>query len=145
MTASKDASIWSNLGLLYLHHNDVQLANEAFDRAQTLDPDYAIAWIGQALVAVANGRSTEATGMFEHAVTLTANMARHLYFSLLPDLTQFCSLKQSFNIHRGCSKESDLKETKTVILPKHFFQPSSFWIGTAGVEQTMQLPFTSLV
>jgi len=45
-------------------------------RAQTLDPDHAAAWIGQALVAAANGHDPEADAMFEHAVGLTANTVR---------------------------------------------------------------------
>lgn len=60
--------------MLYLHHSDVDLANEALYRAQTLDPDYAVAWIGQALVATRNGHVKEAVAMFEHAVTLTASV-----------------------------------------------------------------------
>ena len=65
---------WTNLGLLYLYHDDLQLANEALYRAQTLDPDYTVAWAGQGLVATANGHDTEARAMFEHAVGLTADV-----------------------------------------------------------------------
>ncbi|KAH9947609.1 TPR-like protein [Amylocystis lapponica] len=69
--ASKNVVTWTNLGLFYLHHGDVELANEAFYKAQTLDPDYALAWVGQGLVATANGHETEATALFEHAVGLS--------------------------------------------------------------------------
>jgi superkiller protein 3 len=69
---------WTNLGLLYLHHNDVELANEVLYRAQTLDSDYAVTWVGQALVATANGHDAEAKAMFAHAVGLTANVVRTL-------------------------------------------------------------------
>ena len=65
--------------MLYLHHNDVDLANEALYRAQTLDPDYAVAWIGQALVATRNGHVKEAVAMFEHAVTLTASVVSKIH------------------------------------------------------------------
>lgn len=65
---------WANLGLLYFHHDDIELANEVLYRAQTLDPDYAVAWIGQALVATANGHHLESKAMLEHAVGLTANV-----------------------------------------------------------------------
>ncbi|KAG6908388.1 hypothetical protein DXG01_004817 [Tephrocybe rancida] len=67
---SKNVTVWTNLGLLYLHYDDTELANEALYRAQTLDPDYAVAWIGQALVATRNGHGTEAAAMFEHAIGL---------------------------------------------------------------------------
>lgn len=71
----KNVVTWTNLGLLYLHHNDLELANQALFRAQTLDPDYALAWIGQALVATANEHDIDAKTLLEHAVSLTASVA----------------------------------------------------------------------
>ncbi|RDB24954.1 Superkiller protein 3 [Hypsizygus marmoreus] len=80
---SKNHIAWTNLGLLYLYHNDFELANESLYRAQTLDPDYAIAWIGQALVATENGHDVEAMAMLEHVVGLTSNVPEgDLEFSL---------------------------------------------------------------
>ncbi|KAJ6593707.1 TPR-like protein [Mycena capillaripes] len=67
---SKNAVTWTNLGLLYLHQKDLELANQALFRAQTLDPEYTLAWAGQALVATANGHHSDSTTLFEHAVTL---------------------------------------------------------------------------
>jgi superkiller protein 3 len=85
---------WTNIGLLYLQHGDLDLANQAFYRAQTLDPDYQVAWVGQALVATAHGDNTEAEAMFEHAVDLPAMVVSdlmHLMCSRYPDLTiYFC-------------------------------------------------------
>ncbi|KZT68315.1 TPR-like protein [Daedalea quercina L-15889] len=69
---SKNSATWTSLGLFYLHHDDVELANEAFYKAQTLDPDYALAWVGQGLVATLNGHSQEARALFEHATSLAA-------------------------------------------------------------------------
>ncbi|KAG8910291.1 Superkiller protein 3, partial [Tulasnella sp. 408] len=63
---------WTNLGLLYLHHEDLELANHAFYRAQTLDPDYSLAWIGQAIVATKNDHVLEARALLEHSITLSA-------------------------------------------------------------------------
>lgn len=74
----KNVITWTNLGLLYLYHNDLQLANEALYKAQTLDPDYAVAWAGQGLVAIGNGHDSDAKAMFEHAVGLTADVVSHL-------------------------------------------------------------------
>jgi superkiller protein 3 len=71
---------WTNLGLLYLYHNDLQLANEALYKAQTLDPDCTVAWVGQGLVATANGHDTDARSMFEHAVGLTADVVSRTNF-----------------------------------------------------------------
>ncbi|XP_065220863.1 tetratricopeptide repeat protein 37 [Planococcus citri] len=42
---------WTNLGVLYLQLEDIQLANEAFQNAQRSDPKYSRSWIGQALIA----------------------------------------------------------------------------------------------
>ncbi|TFY67241.1 hypothetical protein EVJ58_g1753 [Rhodofomes roseus] len=67
---SKNAATWTSLGLFYLHHDDAELANEAFYKAQTLDPDYALAWVGQGLVATMNGHTQEARALFEHATGL---------------------------------------------------------------------------
>lgn len=67
-------SVWANLGLLYLHNDDLVLANEAFLKAQTLDPDFTLAWVGQGLVASANGHEDDANALFEHAVGLMADL-----------------------------------------------------------------------
>ncbi|CAK5265358.1 unnamed protein product [Mycena citricolor] len=64
----QNARTWSNLGLLYLRQNDVDLANQAFLRAQTLDPEWTVAWVGQALVASANGHEVDSTALLEHAL-----------------------------------------------------------------------------
>ncbi|KAJ7072456.1 TPR-like protein [Mycena amicta] len=69
---SKNASTWATLGLLYLDQGDLELANQALLKAQTLDPECTFAWAGQALVAAANGHYSDSTTLFEHAVTLTS-------------------------------------------------------------------------
>lgn len=79
---SQNSAVWANLGLLYLQNNDPELANEAFYRAQTLDPDYTLAWVGQGLVATVNGHEGEAKALFEHAVSLTADVVSDLAFIL---------------------------------------------------------------
>ena len=65
---------WTNLGFLYLYHNDPELANETFYRAQVLDPDYHLAWVGQGLVATRNGHQADSRALLEHAVSLTAEV-----------------------------------------------------------------------
>ena len=85
---------WTNIGLLYLHHGDLDLANQAFYRAQTLDPDYQVAWVGQALVATAHGDNAEAEALFEHAVDLPATVVSDLFALSLSLLTK-CYCKSS--------------------------------------------------
>jgi superkiller protein 3 len=66
---------WSHPGFLYLQHDDAELANEAFIRAQTLDPDLATAWVGQAFVAQHHDDEQAARVLFEHAVGLSEGSA----------------------------------------------------------------------
>ena len=63
----RSARVWTNLGTLYLLQNDYQLANDAFTRAQSTDPDYAHAWLGQGLLASSLGEVNEAQNLFTHA------------------------------------------------------------------------------
>ena len=63
----KNARVWTNLGTLYLIQNDFQLANDAYTRAQSSDPDYAQAWLGQGLLAMQMGEANEARKLFTHA------------------------------------------------------------------------------
>jgi superkiller protein 3 len=61
---------WVNLGALYLLHNDTELAHQAFSRAQSQDPDYSLAWVGEGLVALLFGDAKEALSHFTHAFEL---------------------------------------------------------------------------
>ena len=63
----KNARVWTNIGTLYLMQDDYELANEAFTRAQSSDPDYAQAWIGQGLLANRFADPREARTLFTHA------------------------------------------------------------------------------
>lgn len=85
--------------MLYLHNDDLTLANEALLKAQTLDPDYTLAWVGQGLVASANGHEDDANALFEHAIGLSADLV-----SPPPHLSFFLDAKQT---HR--KPEADLE------------------------------------
>ncbi len=63
----RDSKVWTNLGVLYLIQGDSQLANEAFTRAQSTDPDYAQAWVGQGLLASQSADTNEARHLFTQA------------------------------------------------------------------------------
>ncbi|CUS14034.1 unnamed protein product [Tuber aestivum] len=65
--SEKNARVWANLATLYLLQNDIQLANEAFSRAQSADPEYALAWVGQGIIASMTGNEADAQDLFEHA------------------------------------------------------------------------------
>lgn len=72
----RSAQVWTNLGTLYLIHNDTQLSNEAFTRAQSTDPDYSQAWVGQGFLAFLYGDSREARGLFEHAFDISRSSSK---------------------------------------------------------------------
>ncbi|GAA5950678.1 hypothetical protein JCM3765_000575 [Sporobolomyces pararoseus] len=67
---SRTAIPWTNLGLFYLVHGDEDLANQAFLKAQVLDPDWTAAWVGQATLADMAGHAVEASVLLEHAFSL---------------------------------------------------------------------------
>ncbi|KAJ2489025.1 Superkiller protein 3 [Coemansia sp. RSA 2050] len=55
---------WANLGFLYLHNGDIELANKSFSRTQMADPEFVPGWLGQAMIAETLG-SAEAVELFE--------------------------------------------------------------------------------
>ncbi|KAJ3056720.1 Superkiller protein 3 [Rhizophlyctis rosea] len=63
---SRNPAPWSNLGFLYLINGDLDLANQAFGKSQFVDPDWSVAWLGQAYIAEKLG-SSEAFELYEHA------------------------------------------------------------------------------
>jgi Tfp pilus assembly protein PilF len=62
---SKSAIPWTNYGFLCLSCQDYELANQAFETAHSLDPEWISAWVGQAHVASLWG--TDSADIFEHA------------------------------------------------------------------------------
>lgn len=67
----RSAKVWTNLGTLYLLNNDLDLAHQAFTRAQSTDPDYAHAWLGAGLLALLWGEPKEALMHFTHAFEIS--------------------------------------------------------------------------
>ncbi|KAK7529998.1 uncharacterized protein J3D65DRAFT_580047 [Phyllosticta citribraziliensis] len=67
----RNVKTWTNLGVLYLLQNDYELAHMAFSRAQSTDPDYAQAWLGEGLIAVLLGDGKEALSHFTHAFEIS--------------------------------------------------------------------------
>lgn len=67
------ARVWTNLGTLYLQYNDHELANDAFTKAQSADPEYAHAWLGQGVLAMLFGNTIEARGLLMHAFDIASS------------------------------------------------------------------------
>lgn len=73
---------WTNLGTLYLLQNDYELAHQAYVRAQSTDPDYAAAWLGEGILALLWGNGKEAKLHFTHAFEISgadSAIAKRLY------------------------------------------------------------------
>ena len=115
------AQVWTNLGVLYLLHNDVQLSNEALTRAQSSDPDYSLAWTGQGFLALLYGDPVEARGLFEHAFDISSTSSaapkRQYTLSLFDRLMTDSSMSNEiteliqplFALHQLCCQDpSDL-------------------------------------
>jgi superkiller protein 3 len=62
---------WTNLATLYLLQGDQELAHQAFSRAQSTDPDFALAWVGEGIIALLFGDASEALSHFTHAFELS--------------------------------------------------------------------------
>ena len=80
----KSARVWTNLGILYLLQRDNQLANDAFTRAQSADPEYTYAWLGQGILALLLGEVKESRSLFAHAFEIadaSTIVTKHLYAS----------------------------------------------------------------
>ncbi|KAF2723427.1 TPR-like protein [Polychaeton citri CBS 116435] len=76
------AQVWTNLGVLYLLQGDHALAHQAFGRAQSTDPTYGHAWIGEGLIALLLGNAPEALNHFTHAFEIspsTTAIGQQLY------------------------------------------------------------------
>lgn len=106
----KNARVWANLGTLYMIQNDVQLANDAYTRAQSSDPDYAQAWLGQGLLAMRIGEANEARRLFIHAFEIadsSSPMIKRQFamstFDLLlssPTSSETSSIQPLFALHQ---------------------------------------------
>lgn len=107
------ARTWTDLGVLYLINNDHQLANDAFTRAQSEDPEYADAWIGQGILATLFGNVAEARGLFMHAFEIADS-------SLLPAKRHFPLSAFDHLLKAQDSSRSSSQEVSTTLLQPLF-------------------------
>jgi superkiller protein 3 len=63
----QNAGAWTNLGIMYLMHDDDELAAQAFSRSQAIDPENSVAWLAQAILAVRRNDPLEASQLYQHA------------------------------------------------------------------------------
>lgn len=114
----KNARVWTNLGTLYLIQGDRMLANEAYTRAQSTDPDHAQAWVGQGLLAAKLTDLNEARTLFAHAFEIansSSNIIKRQYatstfdylLSSSPSVSTDEALQSLFALHQLQSQVSD--------------------------------------
>lgn len=60
---------WTNLGVFYLTNHNLKLANECFKKSQAIDPEFCVAWIGQAFIAETVD-AEQSIDLYRHAVEL---------------------------------------------------------------------------
>ncbi|CAG8445910.1 7249_t:CDS:10, partial [Acaulospora colombiana] len=98
MYSPKNPILWANLGILYLFHSDLELAEQAFSTSRSLDPDYALAWVGQAYVANLWGND-EATELFEHAYEISGGHVLEADYGFAS--RAFARYKKSLKYHKS--------------------------------------------
>ncbi|KAF4589274.1 Superkiller protein 3 [Ophiocordyceps camponoti-floridani] len=94
----RSPATWTNLGTLALLSKDLKLANEAFTRAQSTDPDYAHAWLGRAFIALLVGNADEARSLFTHALDMAESCSlpsRQHYAAAVFDHVLSCGASDS--------------------------------------------------
>lgn len=93
---------WSNLGSVYLKLSCLNLANDCFKEAQTIDPAYIMAWLGQATVAQ-DIEHPDTMKMLHHTCTLGSHhnsivsFSYHVLSALRDaDTSKHCSLNKLY-------------------------------------------------
>lgn len=95
----RNASTWANLAVLYMCNGDLELASEAFEKAQSLDPEYTAAWMGQGLIEYAMGNARESESLFEHSYLISRGS--EMMPKLLYGLSKFEQATRPENLKRG--------------------------------------------
>ncbi|CAN6674624.1 superkiller protein 3 [Trichomonascus vanleenenianus] len=73
---------WSNLAALYMSQSDLELATEALNKAQAIDPEHVPAWIGHGLINSTLGNTRDAINSFQHSYLISKGgdgLAKFLY------------------------------------------------------------------
>lgn len=85
----RSPKVWTNLGALCMLQGNMDLAHQTFARAQSTDPDYAPAWVGEGTLAMLAQKVKEAHLHFTHAYeigTADATIVKEMFVSLAFDL-----------------------------------------------------------
>ncbi|SCU80651.1 LAFA_0C00430g1_1 [Lachancea sp. 'fantastica'] len=67
----RDTSVWFDMAVLALKHNDVAFAKDVLMKSQSIAPQDSTAWLGLALVSEKSGPTEETTSLFAHSFVLS--------------------------------------------------------------------------
>lgn len=81
---ARQSSPWTNLAALYIRQGDLQLSDEAIEKALSSDPEFVPAWIGKGIIHYTTGNSLSARNSFRHAFEISngTDKLSKLYYAL---------------------------------------------------------------
>ena len=84
---------------MYLIHEDDELATQAFSRSQANEPENAVAWLGQAILAIKAKDPIEAQELYQHAFEIGERSFVRLRCDFdLPRLRDLTALRKPHSI-----------------------------------------------
>ena len=112
--------VWANLGTFYLMQDDYELANHAFTRAQSADPDYAHAWVGQGILAHRFEDFEEYRGLCAHAFVIAE------FSSTIVKQQYTMSAFDHLMSHSSSEETVDILQPQFALKQLQFQRPSDF-------------------
>ncbi|KAI8929766.1 hypothetical protein BC831DRAFT_395884 [Entophlyctis helioformis] len=109
---AQNPRVWCNLGYFYLLQDDLDLAGQCFTRAQFVDPDWSLAWFGQAYVARLTG-----------SIGLTCRM---LASAVQPEILYAFGLECYLQPHRSPLTLTQASHTLLKCVERHSADPAAF-------------------
>eukprot|EP00124_Ichthyophonus_hoferi_P002996 Ihof_evm2s233 gene=Ihof_evmTU2s233 len=80
LNLQNNAGTWTNLGVFYMLHGQIQLAHKAFAQSQAQDPSMPRAWVGLAIIAEQIGDSVY-LDLYQHVAELDFTMEGYMGFA----------------------------------------------------------------
>lgn len=80
----RQSSPWTNLAAIYIRQGDIELSDEAIEKALSHDPEFVPAWIGKGIVQHTTGSALSARNSFQHAFSISngTDKLSKLYYAL---------------------------------------------------------------
>lgn len=113
---SRQPTAWTNLAVLYLKSGDLELADEAVEKALSGDPEFVSAWIGRGIINYNKGNQKAYHENFSHAYQISkgSDKLAKIFFAL----SAFESLGKKDENYSSAKQEFQL-ETSVISLQKY--------------------------